>query len=86
MKIIKLKKDEANFLKSLNNSLINTYLERAYIDKRSSSLILNIENSEIENIADTLTELILNVGITNNEINKIGIKIDDIISKFDDNN
>jgi len=82
MKVIKVGKEEIQFLKSLNNDTISNYLGEAPLDPKSSALILTLRQDDLEKICDELTDVLTRDGITDGEINNFGRKIDDLIGKF----
>jgi hypothetical protein len=82
MKVIKVKKDEIQLLRGLNNTVLSDYLDKAHFDSKSSSLVLTLETRDLDEITDELAAILTNKGITNNEINNFGKEIDDLISKF----
>jgi len=82
MKVIKVRSDEIQFLRTLNSETISNYLNTAYFDTKSSGLILALENGDIEKIADVLSDILTEKGITNGEINDFGRRIDEFLNKF----
>jgi len=82
MKVIKIKAEEIQFLRELNNSIISYYLDEAHLETKSSALILTLSKNDLEKICDELAYILTRDGITNSEINNFGKKIDDFIGRF----
>ena len=82
MKVVKVKKDEVKFLRDLKNSVLSSYLDNAHFDSKSASLVLMLETIDLDKIAEELTNILMDKGMTNSEINKFGKQIDDYLDKF----
>lgn len=84
MKIIKLKKEETDFIElECKSDVLRSYLSKGFFDEKSSAIVLMLHLSDIEIFADELVSILMERGVDESgEINSFGKRVDDLIDKF----
>ncbi len=83
IKIIKLREDEVMFLKEICNiDILAKFASKTNFEKKSNSWILLLEVEDMEFINDELLKSLTDSGLTNDEVNSLGNKIDSFLDKF----
>lgn len=80
---IKLKEKEILFLKEICKiDILEKYNKNNIFEAKSKSWICLLDSIDLECINDVLAIALMEIGITNGEINDTGKTIDDYIDKF----